>query len=1019
MTVRTCLLLLASLASLTAWEIPLQLENPDALTGRQPLQVGIPFPRGMVNEPDQIGIMAGDQRLPAQIRVTNRWPQDGSIRWIFCDFQTELGPAMPPLRLRGDLEPLPPRPPLASIHDDEIRVDTGAAQFVIRKNGSNFLDAVILNGRTWPLTGSGPHFRDADGQRYAASLGPADSLELELNGPERAVLRAEGWFYNALQQPLCRYDLRTHFRRDTAAVTVYFTFIVTEDTTRARFNSISFSLPGHYRSAEFGGAPGNHDIGRFLLQYAYDRSLTGTSGIRPAWPAVPPLAAAAGWVSTPQLTLFVEDFAENFPHELEVTREALHYHFWPAHGISDPHFKVTDANRQYLGYCHQGERLDFQPPPAYFQAGDHYEARYVREGEIENCLGVAKTAVLRLAFALPAADIPAFTASRPLLMAAPEWMCGTGVFGLVHPYDPQRFPELEEKIARLDAIERRLQRQTPPGDFGKWNFGDAHTLWNDANGRWDDLYRTWKGYHHQSGTLPWLHYIRRGRPEHFRWAVAVSRHLMDIDICNWSNSRWEAPQPEKLTWARKIRGGLNDYKGLAHWHAGSRVLDYNAQTEFMLNYTFLTDDSRGLRVARMWGDAARTLLTSELASGKPKYCNREGAGSAAAFIDLYLATGETTYRDCAERLIDHIYTAFATTDNPLCAPPDSPFFRNFPLPPGTFTQWQNYAPFAEKYVQMSGDQRMRTLILQWAEAAMKARGDASSSHGADINVFAQAWFLQPDPSFLQTGAWLVENQFAGQLPDGRLQPNFGSLEYYVVIRTLAMMSALAAHDRPVSGLARGGSATTPFLHNTRIRSKAKFGTFTYQLQSRTGEPLAFRLKLGWQHLDTPLHITIQAPSGRLLHDEQRQLPDGYHELAFSLPATENGVYTCSVGDTVRFCAIDTSLPAIFPAGTLHTPTGGLQMFFPAPPDSTLKVTLPVPVTGLRSCFQIISPDGLTRHDVRYYPWLKKGPYTLEFTLPQAGFWSIRGVFESFVPEFSLNGKPITAFAAAPEKYFTP
>lgn len=187
---------------------------------------------------------------------------------------------------------------------------------------------------------------------------------------------------------------------------------------------------------------------------------------------------------------------------------------------------------------------------------------------------------------------------------------------LASGYDPKHFGKIEAALSRAFDCERRLEAHT--NDYGMFNFGDGHTVWDKGRERWSDHYRQWRALHHGAPRVPWLLYIRSGAPKYLLHAVRNTRHVMDIDICHFTTGEFaERAYPEG-----KIVGALNDYKGLVHWHSGSRLFDYNAMTDYLLYYYYLTGDRRGLDVAKEWGESIKARFVKPQGGVRALLCVR-------------------------------------------------------------------------------------------------------------------------------------------------------------------------------------------------------------------------------------------------------------------------------------------------------------------------------------------------------------------------------------------------------------
>jgi hypothetical protein len=181
----------------------------------------------------------------------------------------------------------------------------------------------------------------------------------------------------------------------------------------------------------------------------------------------------------------------------------------------------------------------------------------------------------------------------------------------MQPRDPKLFPEEEWAISAMWDCQRRLEEYTH--DYGKWNFKDGHTWWNPEEKRWA-INRTWRNWHHGGPRPPWILFARSGGPKYLAYARRNTRHCMDVDICHYSTPEFEA-----LAYPRqKIKGALADYKGLVHWNAGGRLVDYNLMPDFLLYNYYFTGDRRSLDVLDEW-------IQAVLAGSVREAIGRDGA----------------------------------------------------------------------------------------------------------------------------------------------------------------------------------------------------------------------------------------------------------------------------------------------------------------------------------------------------------------------------------------------------------
>ena len=141
---------LASTVGAATLDVPLTVEEPAGVARQaEPLTFGVPLPRGLIRDVARLRLVDPDGRaVPAAFRVVNRWRADGSVQWVHADFLADVGSratAVYRLRLSDELAPRPKQPVRVDVQGDDIRIDTGVAQFTVHRTGP-FLDAPGLKG---------------------------------------------------------------------------------------------------------------------------------------------------------------------------------------------------------------------------------------------------------------------------------------------------------------------------------------------------------------------------------------------------------------------------------------------------------------------------------------------------------------------------------------------------------------------------------------------------------------------------------------------------------------------------------------------------------------------------------------------------------------------------------------------------------------------------------------------------------------------------------------------------------
>lgn len=922
-TLVTIMLLLAATAM--AAQIPLQITNTSGVaTQAEPITTGVPFPEGALASGDNVRLLDGATEIPLQVTVTGSYP-DGSVRWLLLDFQADVPADGRTLTLEfGEgVERAPVPEPLAA--DTSI-----AARFL-------------------------PYFVDDAGNEYNADI--ADAAEVELEGPMRNVVTARGWYNNGAGDEKCQAIVRIHSYRGKPWMRVFYTWINTTDSREMRFSDIGLSVPMQAQQATFGTADGTQvrQAPAYLLQHE-----PGGYLISPTDTPDAEQERAPGWFAAEgpegHVVIACRDFWQYFPKELEATPDAAVFHTWPAHGIADPNREVTDANLQYLWFAHEGDLLDFQVPEAvYNHEGAHseYEMRYVRSSKDANGMGVAKTHELLVSFGDGPADVDEATDLNARLqqpsiaMASPEWMCASGVFGMTIPEGDERFASYDAMISNTFDAERRMEEFT--GDYGLWNFGGGHTSWDPANRRWNDVYRCWRNTHHGCNRVPWLLYVRSADPKYLAYGIRNARKTLDTGFCHWSIEEFE-----DLPWPQgKLRGALCDYKGLVHWAAGNRLTDYNSTTDFALWYWHMTGDRRGLEVAQLWGD---TVVERD----RSPFGHREGAGTCAAMIELYKDTLDQRYFDYAKKIADYMITTQKED--------------------GSFPQWENYAPWLERWWELTGDQAAADCIVRWADAYLAGYGDSFSQYNVagQVNILAYAYAISDDPKYLARGLWeldrITASAYTGEdeLLRGLLMAGQTSLSGYGVQRAPNLLAAIAQYGQPVKpdplfcieeGFPLPFLRTRPEINGVPTKIET---VEAWLLEQQDG---AFTVSVSTSHTYETAEWTliVTAPDGTEAARLVESYPSGERVFELAVPADgQSGVYKLTVarpgsfGKTRHPIVVEPALPVAYPiTGRLFPPNeAGFPIWVPA---GTTALQVHISTGAGATSVQLTAPDGTRQH----------------------------------------------------------
>ena len=240
-------------------QLPVQLTVQEALypgastsgidRTQDPVTVGIPLADSAgISNISQLGLQGASV---GQFRVLGRWPS-GHIQWVLVDTQADLhagGKNTGVSMTQGGTGNFGGSA-LATDSGSIITVNTGAAQFRIRKANFNVFDQVVSGGKRLISSGSsqGLAVLGPVSPQTSCNPGPCTTLYLssndgtstaviEENGPARAVIRADGIHCDAAGNGYMRFTLRMHFYKNKTFVKLTSTLRNADEGSSNTFNS--------------------------------------------------------------------------------------------------------------------------------------------------------------------------------------------------------------------------------------------------------------------------------------------------------------------------------------------------------------------------------------------------------------------------------------------------------------------------------------------------------------------------------------------------------------------------------------------------------------------------------------------------------------------------------------------------------------------------------------------------------------------------------------------------------------
>ena len=865
--------------------VRITVENPSAGRAfREPVYAGLPIPKGELWDARNVRVVAADgKELPAQVKPRTRWDRHGSIRWLGIWFTlehaagagatpvfVEYGPqieagartAAAVRATKTDHGWIVTNGPLRAHLDQTTGRAIEKVHYDANSDGRFADDELAFDG-----TEGGPYLVDDSGQRFVAVADMEPSVVIEENGPECFVMRTESWCVGKAPPAfhtdpgLCKQITRVKITRGTPRLDVSYTWINTARSFEARYTDIGLSgrVPGANRVV-FGTEDGSFGESvtsqsefsvlqdrwnRYGIWMKYRQEGHQIPSERSAWKrrTVTEGAHAPGWGALLNdrigVAIGCEDFWQNYPKEISTSGEALTFHVWPAHN-QDHERQLTDGDLNRLYFVHEAKVLNFLIPGEVinFPHQNWHTAKYYLHFSGESdAIGLAKTHELKLCF-FPADREPdelsremQATLRPTIASVAPHAVIDSGVLGPIGVHDPKRFPEIERQLEKTFKCEIRLQELDR--DYGMFIFGGGHSGYN-LNERRFNVYRGWRNTHHTAPRTPWLFYLRSADPFYFRCGLRNARKVMDLGFCHHSR-----PELDALPYGPgKKKGALCDYKGLVPWHSGSRNPDYNSMTDFLLYFTYLTGSNRGREVAQEWWECAQAFAS-------PPGSSRTASGTLAALLELYQDTWD-------RRMLPMIHATYHNQ----CKGQNAEW--------GDFNEWQNYAPWLERYWSFTGSEHAKTVLVKWADAFLRGWGDVSNMWGHYLNIPAYAFFATEDPKYVRhlKGVLWQEARSSYDDPhsplDGLWRAGHVSLGHYYMQRALYAMEAIRrAKGDPGVGETRWA------IHPNVAASPPEHFVDVWVLDEKD-EPIKM-LVIG-TFRDPRYQITVRAPDGKAVID---------------------------------------------------------------------------------------------------------------------------------------------------------
>jgi len=380
---------------------------------------------------------------------------------------------------------------------------------------------------------------------------------------------------------------------------------------------------------------------------------------------------------------------------------------------------------------------------------------------------------------------------------------------------------------------------------------------------------------------------------------------------------------------------------------------------------------------------------------------------------------------------------------------------------GAFGEWENYAPWVERYYDLTGDKRTGERIALWGDAYLAGWGDMCSTWGAKeyVNILAYAYFVSGDAKYLRHGMYVM-NRYIGTIVDapGTLYDGFPHLAQmshgpgYMAQRIPYFLAALARHGKPVEPemphLAKDAQFTLFF---TRLWGKANVAPPTsipprlqfvpkwpkkrkievVNARIRENEDTAFRIVAPGSvtYAKHNVTMTVQTPAGKII-EKRFDVKRGEFTLELDVPLDgRTGVYKVAVWTSGSMWGISSGLRTepelnlVFPLRGAIMRFNGCRYHFMVPKGTRAFAFVTRPFMVAPYSFGLYGPDGEAVTKTTALPGRDLKPKTVRVPVKpgHAGkVWSFEGYSGYAYLEFKGEGAAIPQyFATRPEAWFEP
>ena len=596
-----CVLCVLCVPPIPAADLSVKLtvkEDAGVARTNEPVTFGVPFPKGMLKDVGTLALKGPNGKLiPAAFTVTNRWPEDQSVRWALVDTQLSV-PAK------------------------------GVAAYTVAEG------ATAAGGEPGPAVRNdlGDLSITIGGLKYSVSNDKNRKTVLEEQNRMRVTRKISGKLTAKNGKTAYDYVVRMYFYAGSNRVKMVPTIIkkygkrrdmrhafqdVSLDLKLANANGLTCALGGN--AVPTIRKLGANDSASVLIKdstyWAFGGVAKGGGNPKKDKPLTLGWANLSG--KNGGVAVGVYRFWQTFPKGLEVKGDGtINIGLYPK-SVGKPlqFFTGMARTHEILLVFHQNQKPEaLQDVFVGFQ--------------------------------------------RPLLVqCTPEWYCQSGAFGSVAPAGAKlsgngtaQFKTFDGRIAGwFDALmgprqDNWRKRGVTMDAYGWLGYGDTlHWVWQKEpkGSPWDIV---WDANYYDLPHLAALYFVRTGQRKYFDYFRDHSWHLMDVDVIHWD------PQFHKGGASRRCPA--TNHVGFDPPHHKEPIVNVafdHHKSESLWERYYLTGDRRALDVAmdllghahrhnfdglagRRVGHRLSTLMAGWYHTGDKKYLTK-----AREIVDLEIA----------------------------------------------------------------------------------------------------------------------------------------------------------------------------------------------------------------------------------------------------------------------------------------------------------------------------------------------------------------------------------------------